>query len=333
MYLDTWTRDKKAVRVSAYDRLRIKAMKVDPTLISGLDPAKLALGVDISHWQGTVDFKTLRTDGKVSIVFPKASDGEQVRAGGAYEWTNYVDDYLYKNVQGCYDQRIICAPYHYVQPHFAGYTVKGIADANWTPIKTAMDPLTPGKSYHAFVLDVEEIGGSEPNRSTVVLDLIGRIRNDSKLGKVPLLLYSSNSILTSYYPGLMNQVSYQGSKVVDGLWMAQWSYNTVTTTTWANFWSVYLPKVEMKVITPGYASWSFVQWSSSFVLPGCAGRMDVNAFKGSEAQLDAWLKFERGVVPPPPLPEQEEKYLTLAAWAAWKAGFAEHTHKAGPVNG
>lgn len=335
MYLDTWTRDAKAGKLSLLDKVKIKAMKVDPSLISGLDPVKLALGTDISHWQGTVDFKTLRTDGKVSIVFPKASDGKQVRDGSPSEWTNYVDDYLYRNVQGCYDNRVICAPYHYVQPHFAGYTVKGIADQNWKAIKTAMDPLVPGVSYHAFCLDVEEIGGSEPNRSTVVMDLISRIRNDAKLSKALLLLYSSNNILVNYYPGLMNQVSYQGSKVVDGLWMAQWTYNKVTNTTWAEFWSTYLPKVEMKVITPGYAGWSFVQWSSSFVLPGCAGRMDVNAYKASEAHLDAWLGYERGTTPPPPEPEPEPDLAELVARVAALEEQAHprvHTHiTGGPV--
>jgi hypothetical protein len=134
------------------------------------------------------------------------------------------------------------------------------------------------------------------------MGLLDRMAADPEMGKVPAIVYTSMGIL-NFYPTLRDQLSFQGAG--RNLWLAQWVYNTTTTCTWDAFWSTYVPKIEMKVITPGFASWWGVQWSSSFVLPGGTGRTDVSSISKTPAALNAWLKFTPVVVDPDPEPDPD----------------------------
>jgi GH25 family lysozyme M1 (1,4-beta-N-acetylmuramidase) len=245
---------------------------------------------------------------------PKASDGKQVQAGDRFNPKNYVDDWLYRNVQKCFDAKIPCAPYHYVQPYLsADYTVQGTVDWNMQTLHAAFDPLTPKVSYHAIVLDVEEKTASPLNGSDVVLKMMEAIALDPKLSQVPLIIYSSMSVL-NYYTKLREQISYPNAN--RNLWMAQWVYNTTTNTSWESFWTIYAPKIDMKVLTPGYANWKFVQVSASFILPGGSGRTDISFYNGTRDGLFSWLKFDAGTTPPeppPPPPPSGDIAVRLAA--------------------
>lgn len=301
-YLDVWSERRNTGKLSILDRIKLATQKPEQTLISGLDATKLALMVDISHWQGDVDIAQMVMDGKVACLLPKCSDGKQVVAGDPYAKINYVDDWFYRNVQKAYDAKIPCIPYHYVQLAITDYTAEGLAAWNYEVLKFALSKIAAKKSYHAICLDVEETNASDISGSDVVLKLMDKIRNDPVLSTVPLIIYSSMSVLNRY-TRLREQLSYPGAN--QNLWMAQWVYNTVTTTTWENFWSVYVPKVEMKVLTPGFASWWAVQWSSSFILPGCTGRTDVSFYRAPTASLYSWLNYTV-TQPEPPEPEEPE---------------------------
>jgi len=282
-------------------------------MISGLDATKLALMVDISHWQGDVNIAQMVREGHVSAVAPKMSDGAQLRDGGAYELSNYVDKRFYENVQKCYDAHVPCLPYHYVQPMFPDYTAQGVLDWNWKVMKSAVKPLVAGKSYHALILDVEEKNTTSPNASTVVMGLLDKMSKDPEMSKVPAIVYTSMSIL-NYYPTLRDQLSFKGAGY--NLWLAQWVYNTTTTCTWEQFWSVYVPKIDMKVTTPGFANWWGVQWSSSFILPGGSGRCDVSSLSRTPEQFYTWLKYTVTQPEPDPDPEPDPEPTDLAALTA-----------------
>jgi len=300
-YLDSWSLRPRSKALTPGQRLAL-ALRRDAgaQLIGGMDARLMADGVDVSHWQGSVDLARMKREGGIAFCFPKASDGKQVQAGDPYHTPNYIDDRLYENVQKCYESRIVCGPYHYVQPHLTDYTLAGVIDWNWKVIKQAMDPLTPGISYHMFALDVEEKTASATNGSDVVLELRQRIGNDPKLSRVPLVIYTSMSVL-NYYVKLREQISYPGAEA--NLWMAQWVWNQATSTSWEGLKENYIPKIDMRVLTPGYQTWQFLQWSSSFILPGCGGRTDVNKFKGAAGALFDWLGFDGE---PPKVEEPEE---------------------------
>lgn len=305
-YLDTWSRERSAgrlSRLSLLDRIKLAQMVKVQTLISGLDATQLALMVDISHWQGDVDVARMVRDGRVAMLIPKCSDGKQVQAGDPYDKGSYVDDWFYRNVQKAYDAKIPCMPYHYVQLAIPDYTTEGLADWNYQVLKYALGKIAAKKSYHAICLDVEETNASDLSGSDVVLKLMDKIRSDPDLAQVPLVIYSSMSILNRY-TRLREQLSYPGAN--QNLWMAQWVYNTPTTTTWDDFWKVYVPKVDMRVLTPGFANWWGVQWSSSFILPGGSGRTDVSFYRAPKASLYSWLGYAGAAEPEEPEEEEPE---------------------------
>jgi GH25 family lysozyme M1 (1,4-beta-N-acetylmuramidase) len=331
-YLDTWS----ISRNHEADAPDMDALSFALTLsgsVSGLDPTTLALMIDISHWQGSVDIARMATEGDLAMVFPKASDGKQVRPGGAYEVTNYIDDRLYENVQKCHDAGVPCGPYHYVQTMIEGYTVQGVIDQNWKTMSAAFKPLVPGVSYHAIVLDVEEKNTTSVNGRDVVQGLIKLIQADPKMSQVPLLIYSSVSVL-EFYPALRDYLSNKDAKF--NLWLAQWALNKTTTCTWEYLKTTVLPTLNMKVLTPGYAAWKAVQFSSSYILPGGSGRTDLNLGNVSKSAWWTWLNYNQIVIPPPPPPVTGE--ITRAEFDALKAEVATlksqahskaHTHTIG----
>jgi GH25 family lysozyme M1 (1,4-beta-N-acetylmuramidase) len=316
-YLDAWSQSRSVGKLSLAQRLELALKPKAETLISGLDPTKLALMIDISHWQGDVDIARMVSEGSVTAGIVKASDGKQVQDGDPYNKLNYVDDWLYRNVQKCYDAKVPCIPYHYVQPLLEGYTAQGVADWNMETLHAALDPLVPKASYHAICLDVEEKKNTDTNGSDVVLKMMDAIEHDPKFSQVPLILYSSMSVL-NYFTKLREQVSFQGAN--RNLWMAQWVWNTTTNCTWEYFWNTVVPKVSMKVLTPGWAGWWGIQWSASMILPGGTGRTDVSFASRTPEALRQWLGYT-SPTPPGPGPDPDPGvYVTLDEFNRFKEG-------------
>jgi GH25 family lysozyme M1 (1,4-beta-N-acetylmuramidase) len=314
-YLDTWSKTRNNGKLSFGQRVQLAFMPVMKTLIGTLDPSTLARQIDISHWDGDVDIARMVREGDIAMVFIKASDGKQVQSGDSTYPPNYVDDWLYRNIQKCYDAGIPAGVYHYVQPlPQVDYTVQDAVNWQMRVLHTALDRFTPKVSYHAIVLDVEQKDGTDPNASDVVLKMMDAIKADPKMSQVPLIIYTSISVL-NFYKKLSDQVSYTGAN--KNLWMAQWVFNTVTTTSWADVITRIIPSIAMKVLTPGFANWKFLQWTSSLILPGCAVRLDLNFYNGTKEALYTFLGY-KVVTPPPPTepPTDPGQYVTVATYQA-----------------
>jgi len=88
------------------------------------------LGVDVSHWEGSIDWK--KASPSIGFAYYKCTEG-----------VRYVDQQFYANRQGCKDAGLAHAPYHFYQP--------------------ALDPNsqaehfinTAGKAYHQYIADIE----------------------------------------------------------------------------------------------------------------------------------------------------------------------------------
>jgi GH25 family lysozyme M1 (1,4-beta-N-acetylmuramidase) len=89
------------------------------------------LGVDVSHWEGNIDWKAAAPS--VGFAYYKCTDG-----------IRFVDPQFSHNKQGCFDAGLAHAPYHYFQP-----TLDPLSQADHF-IKTA------GKGYQKYIVDVEE---------------------------------------------------------------------------------------------------------------------------------------------------------------------------------
>jgi len=89
------------------------------------------LGVDVSHWEGSIDWKLAAPT--IGFAYYKCTDG-----------VRFVDDQFASNRQGCNAAGLAHAPYHYYQP-----LLDPIAQADHF-IRTA------GKGYGRYIVDLEE---------------------------------------------------------------------------------------------------------------------------------------------------------------------------------
>lgn len=298
-YLDAWSKKRATGQLNLLQKALI-ALSPKPEmmgLLSGLNQNTAARIADVSHWNGDIDVPTMRDQGDVAMLIAKASDGAQVRAGDPTQTKWYIDDWFDRNCQKAYDAHIPFAPYHYVQPYFADYTIQGLIDWNWKVLKDSLANKIPDKSYHAYMFDFEEKTASDMAGSDVMWGLINRALNDADINKVPLILYTSMSVL-NHYPSLIQRIGKADSPV--NLFMAQWVYTTAKKTTWADVITNIIPKIDMRVLTPGNATWQMLQWCASLELPGCNGALDLSFFKGEKWRLAKWLSYTYDATPETP---------------------------------
>ena len=88
------------------------------------------LGVDVSHWEGSIDWKLAAPT--IGFAYYKCTDG-----------VRHVDQQFYANRQGCQESGLAHAPYHLYQP-----SLDPLAQADFF-IRTA------GKAYLRYIVDVE----------------------------------------------------------------------------------------------------------------------------------------------------------------------------------
>jgi lysozyme len=262
-----------------------------------------ALGVDVSHYNGSIDAARMRQGG-VSFLIAKCGDGKQITPGSAYDVANYVDPRFSDNVQQAYDAGIPCGAYFYFQPGVPqGKTAAD--DFQYQVLKYAMRNKVAGKSFHFLVIDIEEKTNTNTNTRDMIQTFADWIWKDAQFNSVPLLFYTSVGYLNAY-PALRDWLAYPADP--KEMWYAQWVYPATPKiqTTWAELKSRYYPADTAKV--QNYAGWRFWQWASCFYkMEGTGnGEIDLNFYNGTVEQLYTWLKFApQGQPQPQPEPEPE----------------------------
>lgn len=303
--LDTWSKKRGAGNIPLKMRLQLWWKSIrrkwfgERSLISGLDPSTLAIILDTSHYDGDYNLKTMRAGG-VSMIITKACDGVRMYGTDNTDLQNYVDKTMRVNIQKCYDVGIPCGVYIYVKTYwsyFYSWTNKSIAEHHYNVFKEAVKGLVPGVSYHLIAIDFEEEGQNDYNTNIILGMLYDLLRKDPAFANLPIIWYSSMRFY-NLYPSWMTTIASQGTP--HNFWMAQWAWTTDIVTTWEYLKTNIIAKLDMKVVTPGFATWKIVQVSGDAIkVPGDVGAIDLNLYKGTEAQLYTWLNF----VPPEPKPE------------------------------
>lgn len=312
-FLDVWSRERSAGRLSLWQRfvrwITGLLARFVPSLIGGLDPASLALMVDVSHWQGpNLDVALMRRDGKISALLPKMSDGFQIRAGVSTDLQNYVDPTFRLNVDKAYKSGIPCIPYHFCQYVKYGYTNDSMVNDQVKIIKEALRGLIPGVSFHGISLDVEVENSTGPNVAYITMGIYKALK--AAYPNIPIIFYTSLKYL-NLYPNWANGICSQGMSY--NIWFAQYVWNTGIVTTWADLWARIIPSLNMSVMRYAFEDWWAVQWTGDRItLPGCYGKIDLNAYHGTEAQLWKWLNFTPPVIPPEPEPAPGLKLRVIA---------------------
>jgi GH25 family lysozyme M1 (1,4-beta-N-acetylmuramidase) len=202
-------------------------------------------GIDVSHWQGTIDWGLVHQAGK-RFAFLKASEGQ-----------TYEDPTYETNRAGAKTAGLVIGAYHFANPsstsscdltcdakreadHF-------IATAAW--VSGEMRP----------VLDLEKTGSfSVANLQTWVRTFLERIYSQTGVHSV---IYVSPSFWTNN----MGDSQWFAANGYDVLWIAHWTTApgpTVPAGNWAGH------------------GWTFWQYTSSGTVPGIAGRVDLDRYNG-----------------------------------------------------
>jgi GH25 family lysozyme M1 (1,4-beta-N-acetylmuramidase)/uncharacterized protein YgiM (DUF1202 family) len=213
-----------------------------PPIVDPPPPPGPTEGIDVSHWQGTIDWATVRAAGK-RFVFIKASES-----------TDFVDPNYVNNVAGAKAAGLFVGAYHYADPDTT--PGDGAAEADHY-LDTA--PLQTGDLIP--VLDLEVTGGLS---ATQLQDWV-----KAYLGRI----YERTGVRGMIYMS----PAFWRSKVGDSTWFADNGYKVLWIAHWTTASSPDLPAHDW-----GGNGWTFWQYTSSGSVPGITGRVDLDRFNGTD---------------------------------------------------
>jgi len=180
-------------------------------------PEGMLAGIDVSHWQGTIDWAKVAGDG-VRFAIMKATEGR-----------SYVDPTYSKNVVGAAANGITVGAYHFAGPSSQKGDAKAEADHFVSVARNAAGDVLPA-------LDIEHTGGlSAGELQDWVRAWLEEVT--SKLGVRPMI-YTSPGFWT-YSMGNTQWFAVHGYTT---LWVAHWGVHrpTVPANNWAGhgwtFW-------------------------------------------------------------------------------------------------
>lgn len=200
-----------------------------------------AQGIDVSHWQGIIDWKQVKNAG-YSFVFVKATEG-----------TKLVDDRFRANAQGARTAGLLTGAYHLTRAQKPG-DVK-IELEHFVQVVESAGGIDTFKL--PFVLDIEtKEGGTKANITAIVQEWINQFK--LRTGRT-LMIYTYPNFIDTSLDAVFGSAP---------LWYAY--YNSGTP---AN--------------KGGWVSWEFMQYTNKGKVPGITGNVDMDEYKGSEAELMA----------------------------------------------
>jgi len=172
-------------------------------MVAGTAAAQRPLGIDISHWQGTItpaNWTSVYNSGRV-FAFIKASEG-----------TNFTDSRFVSNINNAAAAGLFAGPYHFARPEYGN---SATAEANWF-MSVAGGYMTAG--YLPPVLDLETGSGLG---KTALSDWVNEFCNRILTVKsVAPIIYCN----TNYAANYLNS-----SVTVWPLWIANWNYTNPQT--------------------------------------------------------------------------------------------------------
>jgi GH25 family lysozyme M1 (1,4-beta-N-acetylmuramidase) len=248
--------------------------------VRAADPAPVE-GIDISHWQGDIDWPLVSNAGK-KFAFMKASES-----------THFVDPTYGLNRARARAAGLKVGAYHFAQPGFAspGDTTgdaRAEADHFLATAGIADGDLPP-------VLDLERVNGLTPTAlQQWAKAFLERIHERTGVRGV---IYTSPNFWSNYLADT-DWFATNGYRV---LWIAHWTTGpspTVPASDWAGF------------------GWTFWQYTSKGTVVGIDGNVDLDRFDGGDlSSVAIELAAEGGDPPPPPFTDiASSKFKDDIAW-------------------
>ncbi|MBL1067980.1 lysozyme [Streptomyces sp. 7-21] len=204
-------------------------------------------GIDVSHWQGTINWSSVRSAG-IQFAWMKATEG-----------TNYTDPSFDRNYPAAHAAGVIRGAYHFALPdRSSGATQANFFASNggaWSA-----DNLTlPG------VLDIEAnpygaqcYGLSTSQMRSWITDFYNTYR--SRTGR-DIVIYTSPSWWNTCTGG------WSGMASLSPLWVAHWTSASSPT------------------LPTGFSIWTVWQYTSTGSVSGISGNVDRDWFNGSRDRL------------------------------------------------
>ena len=212
---------------------------------SSVTPPTITLGIDVSHFQGEVDWATVAGAG-VAFAFTKATDGV---AG--------VDAKFSENWSGISAAGLVRGAYHFFRPALD-------ASAQASHFCETVGALNPGDLPP--VLDIEEAMSqgvdtwdAVPADQRVPLILTWLQAVEARLGRRPIV-YTAPGFAGSKLPNAAQLGLYP-------LWVAHYTMHTSPT------------------VPSAWSSWAFWQYSGTGSMDGVTGQVDLDRFQGTTDDL------------------------------------------------
>jgi len=198
-------------------------------------------GIDISHWQGAIDWTKVAAAGK-RFAFMKASES-----------TDFVDNTYDTNRQRARAAGLYVGAYHFAQPSTGAGDAVAEADHFIDTARPVSGDLIP-------VLDLERTGSlSQAALTAWVQSFLGRVYE--RVG-VRAVIYVSPNFWRTY----MGDTTWFGANGYDILWVAHWTTGVAPSVPGANW---------------AGDGWTFWQYTSDGTVPGISGRVDLNRYRGT----------------------------------------------------
>ena len=205
-------------------------------------PATTTEGIDVSHWQGPIDWTQVAAAGK-RFAFLKASED-----------TTYEDPTYPTNRAGARAAGLYVGAYHFGQPS----TTVGDATAEADHF---IDTAAPAGGDLLPVLDLERSGGlGQAELTAWVREYLERIYQ--RIG-VRAVIYCSPNFWRNY----LGDTTWFAANGYEILWVAHWT-TAVAPTVAAGNWAGN--------------GWTFWQYTSDGSVPGISGRVDLDHYNGTD---------------------------------------------------
>ena len=199
-------------------------------------------GIDVSHWQNAIDWPSVHAAGK-RFAYIKASES-----------TDFVDWLYATNRAQAQAAGLYVGAYHFATPNATPGDAAVEADHFVATAAMAPGDLLP-------VLDLEMSGGlSTPDLQAWVAAYLDRLYQTTGVRGV---IYVSPSFWKNY----MGDATWFAANGYGVLWIAHWTTSA-----------------EPSVPGGGWGGngWTFWQYTSDGSVPGIAGRVDLNRYKGTD---------------------------------------------------
>jgi GH25 family lysozyme M1 (1,4-beta-N-acetylmuramidase) len=196
-------------------------------------------GLDVSHWQGTINWVKVASAGK-TFVYMKASED-----------TDYQDPTYAANRAQATANGLKVGAYHFARPESA--TGDAVAEADHF-----IDTAQPVSGELLPVLDLEQTGGLGTNALTSWTKAF--LQRVYERTGVRAAIYTS----PSFWANNMGNSGWFAANDYRVLWVAHWTSAKAPTLPASNW---------------GGLGWTFWQYTSSGTVPGISGRVDLNRYR------------------------------------------------------